>query len=935
MNRPRLMTLLCAATLAATAGGASERFYLSGTGPQDAVTWDFRLSSDGDAGAWSTIAVPSQWEQEGFGSYTYGWEEDKPEEVGEYRYRFEAPARFERQRTWIVFEGSMTDTEVRLNGEPLGPFHQGGFTRFAYPVDRQLRAGETNLLEVRVSSQSANRSVNRAERDADYWVFGGIFRPVYIEAKPQDAVHRVAIAADHTGDLEARVDLLGDAGVELAVAVREVTDDRIVESFQVPVGGSPVAFRRKILSIRPWSAESPQLYALDLVLTAADGSELHRHREQFGFRSIEVDPEQGILVNGRRVLLKGINRHSFRPETGRALTDEQNEEDARLIKGMNMNAVRTSHYPPDVAFLEACDRLGLYVLDELPGWHDAYDTAVGARLVREMVERDRNHPSILFWNNGNEGGWNSRLDAHFGRYDLQQRPVLHPDDIYSGLDTEHYPTFTELRQRLTPSVARRLLPGPPPLVMPTETLHGLYDGGLGAGLADYWELIRASPLGAGLFLWVFADEGIARTDRDGWIDTFTNLAPDGIVGPHHENEASVLAVREIWSPVTLSAERLSPRAGPLLTIGNRFDQINLKDCRLEWAWSSLPAPDPGAAVAVLAEGVLQGPDLGPGDSASLDLGIGPPVAGSDLLTLSVFDPTGIEVTRRTWPLRGPAALANRVLRDDQPSTESPTARQTQERIELVGGGTTVRLDPSTGRLDSIESGGKRLSLGGGPRGLGFVTETAAEVLLRDELGSATALFRYGSGFDYVRWRLDDQGWLHLRYQYRVEATADLEGVLFDYPAEQLESVDWLSAGPYPVWRNRTAGSRLGLWTRKPSTEPFWQTWDYPRLEGFYASPYWARVSTSEGTFTLLFESDSEVFLSLLERRVPEGESGSGEPMGGYTRSASTAATFALLHEIPGVGTKFHPADDLGPTSSARREPGVRRGAVAFRFQPNP
>ena len=162
----------------------TQRLYLSGTGPNDTVTWDFRISGGRQAGQWTTIEVPSQWQQQGFGTYAYGWEDDKPADVGEYRYRFIAPADLATKRVLLVFEGVMTDAEVRLNGKVVGDPHQGGFTRFSYPVDDLLLPGQSNLLEVRVAEESANRSVNEAERDADYWVFGGIFRPVYLDLKP-------------------------------------------------------------------------------------------------------------------------------------------------------------------------------------------------------------------------------------------------------------------------------------------------------------------------------------------------------------------------------------------------------------------------------------------------------------------------------------------------------------------------------------------------------------------------------------------------------------------------------------------------------------------------------------------------------------------------------------------------------------------------------
>jgi beta-galactosidase/beta-glucuronidase len=187
----------------------------------------------------------------------------------------------------------------------------------------------------------------------------------------------------------------------------------------VPIAGGGtgrIRISSRIDAPRLWTAETPNLYTLRLTLHQWPHV-LHTVNERFGFRTFEVRNGQGFFLNGQRILLKGVGRHSFRPETGRALNPEDSYDDVRLIKSMNMNAVRMTHYPPDVAFLEACDELGLYVLDELSGWHHFHDTEVGRRLVREMVTRDVNHPSILFWDNGNEGGFNRDLDGEFALYD--------------------------------------------------------------------------------------------------------------------------------------------------------------------------------------------------------------------------------------------------------------------------------------------------------------------------------------------------------------------------------------------------------------------------------------------------------------------------------------------------------------------------------------
>jgi hypothetical protein len=159
------------------------------------------------------------------------------------------------------------------------------------------------------------------------------------------------------------------------------------------------------------------------------------------------------------------------------------------MKDMNMNAVRMSHYPPDAEFLDLCDSLGLFVLDELTGWQKKYATPVGAKLVAELVKRDVNHPSIIFWDNGNEGGWNTDLDGFYAQYDPQYRTVLHPWSNFNNVDTKHYPDYTYIEKAAEKD----------DILLHTEMIHGLYDGGHGAGLEDYWNLMRSNPRHAGGF----------------------------------------------------------------------------------------------------------------------------------------------------------------------------------------------------------------------------------------------------------------------------------------------------------------------------------------------------------------------------------------------------------------------------------------------------
>lgn len=453
------------------------RVPLSGTGPDDAVPWEFCVSSGRRAGEPSTLPVPSHWEFHGFGRFYYGLERIRPPEQGRYGRWFFAPTTWAGRRVRLRFEGVMTDAEVSVNGRAAGPKHQGGFYPFSFDITDLLRLGASNRLDVVVGKVSANPRVEDAERIADYWVFGGIYRPVMLEVVPPTFIDHMAIRAEADGAFEAWVRTAGATG-QTDVFVRIVDSaGRIVGAATVTSEECeivPVALR--VDSPAAWNAERPVLYTAAVELRR-EGRTVHRVERRFGFRTFEVRPGAGLFLNGRRILLKGVCRHSFRPDSGRCLSARQNIEDVRLIRSMNMNAVRCSHYPPDEAFLDACDELGLYVPDELAGWQkEPYDTPTGKRLVRAMVERDQAHPSILFWDNGNEGGWNTELDDDFLRHDPWRRPVLHPWQKFSGVDTDHYETYASVAKKLRDASH---------VFLPTEHLHGLFDGGGGAGLADH------------------------------------------------------------------------------------------------------------------------------------------------------------------------------------------------------------------------------------------------------------------------------------------------------------------------------------------------------------------------------------------------------------------------------------------------------------------
>jgi len=913
---PVLSGLLLLALPAFAAAESTQVLPLSGMGEagEAPVYWDFKLDRGRGSGKWTHIAVPSCWEQQGFGAYYYGTQgrgkpDDDPiipKETGTYRREFQIPATWDGHEVHIVFEAAMTDTSVSINGKSAGAAHQGGFYRFSYDITSLVKPGR-NDIEVTVSKESSNKSVNHAERRGDYWTFGGIYRPVWLEARPRTHIVWTAIDARADGSFYARAHLNRSmpAGARVRAQVFDDTGkpDGIAMDGEMISGDTAIlkgAFAQPAL----WSAETPSLHAVTFSLES-DAGEIHQLKQRFGFRTFVVRPRDGVYLNGHKIVLKGINRHSFDPKTGRTLTRAQNYADVRLIKGANMNAVRMSHYPPDPAFLEAADELGLYVLDELAGWQGSYDTPTGARLIGQIVRRDVNHPSILFWDNGNEGGWNIENDGEFDRWDPQRRPVLHPWAIHSGINTDHYENYDSTVS----------LSAGPEIFMPTEFLHGLYDGGIGAGLRDYWNVMGRSPTVAGGFFWAFADEGVERTDQNGRIDNMGNAAPDGIVGAHHEKEGSYFAVKEIWSPVQISDVAVSERQ-LRLHVDNRYDFTDLAACTLRWRVVPLPRAQDKVAPRVRAQGELRLPALAPHASrdwqAPLDTTLNP----DEILELTIVDPHQQELwtwttTENVSTIRGPNRGV-RIRRDGN---------------VVTAGNYQLEFDARTGALAGLKYRHREIPLQGPrlaawlrvPKARTFAPAAPEPTLRKLELapGGIEPLLLARAEFDgalrSVSWQLDDDALL-VRYELDFRGAADILGVSFDYPEKSVLAKRWVGAGPYRIWKNRQAGTQFGLHQANYSRSTPGVTYEYPEFEGFFGSWDWLELRTREAKIAI---DNSGIPYFGLYRPTPGEKPILELPDLGWS----------FLHAVPPIGTKFALAEVLGPESQPTQLTGSIKGEL--------
>lgn len=945
IRRALLALGICSALNMQAQAPHPERIYLSGTGTDYTRTWEFYCSKGQNSGKWKSIEVPSCWELQGFGEYTYGRyytiKGAKPsDETGIYRYRFLTPDCEKNDRIKLFFDGVMTDAEVWVNGKSAGQIHQGAFYRFSYDITSLLKAEGENLLEVKVAKQSANKSVNAAERRADWWLYGGIYRPVWLEVVPAVSMEHFILDARADGSLRASVRTTGNAeGHVLAVSIRGLKDGKPLRTLQgkeqvscpLATSGRETEFTCKWLDVKVWNTEAPELYVARLELKDRSGNVIQVREERIGFRTIEFFPQDGIYLNGTRLIVKGINRHSFSVDGGRTTSATMSRQDALLIKEMNMNAVR-SHYPPDEHFLDMCDSLGLVYIDELSGWHGRYDTETGARLIREMVERDVNHPSVILWSNGNEGGWNTDNDSLFCKYDkFQRRHVIHPWADFDGLDTHHYPAYLTGVARFTNGYK---------VFMPTEFMHAMYDQGGGAGLRDFWDRWMTNPMFAGGFIWVFCDEAPKRSDRGGVLDSDGSNAPDGVVGPRREKEGSFYAIRSQWSPVQIKPLLITEHFDGSFFVSNEYIYTNLKDCRMTYEVLSCDIPMQGAVSRILARGEVTLPALSPGETGKARFSLPASFAEGDVLKLEAFDRDGHRICDWSFPIRLANPYFQRHLAQVSTGLSGNTvsARNNGKEIVLKSEKVSVTFDAATGMILRVLSGNTEIPLTNGPVAVGMkMLCQPASSYVRQDSEEAVFCARYKGGADSIVWRLTSQGLLYMDAVLLNRASGgggfddafmDTEvynlGLTFSYPERICKGMKWLGRGPYRVWKNRIPGTNYGIWHKDYNNTVTGESYDnlvYPEFKGYHANMYWATFESDTAPFTVYSRTDG-IFYRVF---TPEEPKGSAK----RTMPEFPEGDISFLLDIPAI-CSFKPIEQQGPNS----QPGnirIKKGDEGLRL----
>jgi beta-galactosidase len=516
-------------------------------------TWEFNWSGnpdlapsgfylDGfDRSGWDRIRVPSNWQMEGFGYPIFrnigqpfsNRPPDVPDDfnpVGSYYRTFEVPSAWKGKHIFLHFEGVHSASYVWINGKEVG-YNQGGMEPAEYDVTRYLEEGK-NSISVKVLRFSDGSFME----DQDTWRLSGIYRDVYLMATPEVHISDFYVTTDLDEayrdcilKLETDITNFLDRGRDgLAVRVQLYDGDR-KPVFGVPgiikvghvEGGltSRVAASFPVSSPAKWSAEYPNLYTLVMELLDGQGDVTEILSTRVGFREVEIR-QQAIWINGVRVKFNGVNSHMLHPETGHAMDTGTMKKDLLLMKRFNINCVRTSHYPPNVEYLDLADELGVYIVDEtgdeahayqyisrMPEWRAQY-----LDRMRKMVYRDRNHPAVVIWSAGNESGPGDNLCAIME--EGKRIDPGRPGWMYGGNDDRDPKTNPIKCEDI---VGPRYLP-PFPLEQlfaksddPRPSFMDEYIAATGnslGGLNEYWELIRRYPRLTGGAIWDWISPGI-------------------------------------------------------------------------------------------------------------------------------------------------------------------------------------------------------------------------------------------------------------------------------------------------------------------------------------------------------------------------------------------------------------------------------------------
>ena len=700
--------------------------------PADFYTANF------DDSSWGTIPVPSNWELHGHGvpiytNIVYPFDKNPPfiagkngNPVGSYRTKFTVPESWAGRRVEVCFDGVESAFYLWVNGKKVG-YSQGSRTPARFDLSGHLREGK-NLLALQVFRWSDGSYLE----DQDFWRLSGVFRDVYLESMGATRINDLEVTTDLDSSytdaiLRVRTDYQSENNTQVVATLFDQQGKQVAHTKGVVGSGNDLNSLQEMKLATPnlWTAETPYLYRLTVELVDGAGETMEATAVDVGFRKVEVK-DGVLLVNGKYVYLNGVNRHEHDPVTGHTVDRESMIRDILLMKQNNINAVRTSHYPNVPEWYTLCDKYGLYVVDEAnieshgmgygpeslakdPAWKEAH-----VDRVRRMIERDKNHPSVIVWSLGNEAGNGENFMA---AYDwLKQRdpsrPVQYEQAHFKDRNSDiRCPMYARI-PRIT-AYARGEINGPAdrPLIL-CEYSHAM--GNSLGNFKEYWGEIRSHRALQGGFVWDWVDQGLLTHDEHGtpyyaYGGDFgdqpndSNFCFNGLVQSDRTPNPSLFEVKKVYQRIGLQAA--SPGFGSI-TVTNEYDFRSLEGLELEWSIEV-----DGEAVQ---SGTTPAPGIVPGESVELSLGASPVslLPGQEafgLVKVKLSEDTpwaqaGHVVAWEQFPLQ--AATRDKPTKSDKSSP--PSVAVTSDAITITAADSTVLIDRETGLLSSLKHNGAEL-----------------------------------------------------------------------------------------------------------------------------------------------------------------------------------------------------------------------------------
>ncbi len=612
---------------------------------------------------WDEIDVPSNWQMRGYDipiytniNYPYSvGKENIPNishsynPVGSYRRNFEIPENWSGREVFLHFAGVKSAFYVWVNGEMVG-YSQGSMEPAEFDITKLVKSGK-NLLAVEVYRWSDGSYLE----DQDMWRFSGIYRDVYLFSAPK--VHIRDFFAQYSLDKEYQ-DVLLKLRIKVRNYASESVNDYKIEVFlldkdeqykdsnilvqtlvNIPINDeSLVQLEKKILNPKKWSAEIPNLHDLIICLKDSEENVMEVEHCKIGFRSIELGGDGSFKINGSPVILKGVNRHEYDPDHGRAIPYNRMVQDIEILKQNNINAVRTSHYPNHPAWYDLCDEYGIYVLDEcnleshglreiLPASDPKWTNACVDRMVR-MVERDKNHPCVVIWSLGNEAGMGENFKKmKEAALSIDSTRPIHYEGDYAAEITDILSNMYLSPQKLERMVKNRKFQTPSGTIKFEEghvKPHLLceYAHAMGNSLGNFQEFMdvfEKYPNAIGGFIWDFVDQGLRKFTDDGkefWAyggdygdePNDGNFCINGILLPDRKPNPSLHEVKKVYQNIKIEPIEL---LNGMVSIINKYQFLPLNFVEFSWELT--------ANGIVIQQGKLDNQDIHPGKKKEIKI----------------------------------------------------------------------------------------------------------------------------------------------------------------------------------------------------------------------------------------------------------------------------------------------------------------------------